>query len=63
LIRINIDEVNGKKLVPVIFTHGNGGQVKNSSGHCREMASHGYIVFGIDHNDGSCAYTEDQNGK
>lgn len=49
--------------MPVIFTHGNGGLVKNSSGHCREMASHGYIVFAIDHNDGSCAYTEDQNGK
>ena len=30
---------------------------------CRELASHGYIVFAIDHHDGSNHYTEDQNGE
>jgi hypothetical protein len=27
------------------------------------LASHGYIVFALDHHDGSNPYTEDSNGK
>ena len=27
-----------------------------------EMASHGYIVFALDHHDGSCPYTENMAG-
>ena len=29
---------------------------------CREIASHGYIVFNIDMHDGSCRYTEKKDG-
>ena len=28
-----------------------------------EFASNGFLVLALDHHDGSCAYTEDQNGK
>jgi hypothetical protein len=28
-----------------------------------EFASHGFLVLALDHHDGSCAYTEDQDGK
>jgi len=30
--------------------------------HLRELASQGYIVFAIDHLDGSCGYTELKDG-
>lgn len=30
--------------------------------HCRELASQGYIVFALDHHDGSCNYTEKVDG-
>lgn len=55
---------NHTKLSPVIFSHGfachSGGYV----GHMRELASHGHVVFGIDHLDGTCTYTETKkNGK
>ena len=28
-----------------------------------ELASHGYVVFSFNHNDGSCGYTRTQNGR
>ena len=31
-------------------------------GHNREFASHGYITFALDHHDGSCMYTEKEDG-
>ena len=32
------------------------------SGTCRNFASHGYIVFIMDHHDESSLYIEDKNG-
>jgi predicted dienelactone hydrolase len=46
------------KLVPIIFSHGTASQAASYSLHQIEMASHGYVVFGIDHDDGTCFYTE-----
>ena len=51
------------KLVPMIFSHGTASQAASYSLHQIEMASHGYIVFGIDHDDGSNLYTESKSGK
>lgn len=31
-------------------------------GHYMEMVSHGYIIFAIDHKDGSNGYTENKDG-
>jgi hypothetical protein len=31
---------------------------ENYSVSSSELASHGYIIFSIDHHDGSCRYTE-----
>ena len=52
----------GVKLMPVIFSHGNWGNSALYTGHCQELASHGYIVFAIDHNDHSNLYTEKKGG-
>ena len=57
------EDQNAHKLVPMIFIHGFGSQGWNHSGQCRELASHGYIVFNIDMHDGSCTGTETADGK
>lgn len=51
------------KLCPIVFSHGMKGSRCMYSTICQEMASHGYIVFALDHHDGSCPYTEDRSGK
>ena len=33
------------------------------TGFMRELASFGYVVIGMDTHDGSCAYTEKENGE
>jgi predicted dienelactone hydrolase len=48
--------------VPIILSHGLTGSRALYSTAGRELASHGYIVFILDHHDGSCAYTEDSTG-
>ena len=52
-------DLNDNKLTPIIFSHGLTGNNYNYSGCHRELASHGYIIFSIDHLDGSCNYTRD----
>ena len=49
-------------LIPVIFLHGMTGTRTSYSGFCRDMASHGYIVFSIDHHDGSSSYSIKADG-
>lgn len=51
-----------KKLVPLIFSHGYGGNLHDYSTTCRMLASYGYLVITINHNDGSCSYTEKEDG-
>lgn len=45
-----------KKLIPLIFCHGISSNRTMHSGLCKDMASHGYIVFALDHEDESCTY-------
>ena len=54
---------NGKeKLVPVFFSHGLGASWHDYQMVGMEMASNGMLVLMIDHHDGTCKYTELENG-
>ena len=47
---------------PVVFSHGWTGDSSQYSGIARDLASHGYLVVAINHRDGSCFYTEREDG-
>lgn len=49
-------------LAPIIFSHGVCAQASLHSGHLMQLASQGYIVFAIDHNDRSNMYTQLKKG-
>jgi len=51
-----------KQLIPVIFSHGMGSTRTMNSFMLCELASHGSMVFSIDHTDGSCAHFENEDG-
>lgn len=51
------------KMVPIIYGHGLCSNRGMHTGTGRDYASHGYIVFIIDHQDESCAYTDTSDGK
>ena len=55
-------DFEGKKLIPIIFSHGLTASRALYTAYCREFASNGYIVFALDHHDGSCHYTLDEDG-
>jgi len=50
-------------LIPIIFSHDISLCRYFYTFTCAELASHGYIVFAIDHHDGSCTFTTDSSGK
>ena len=49
-------------MIPIVFSHGLTASRSLYTTHCRELAACGYIVFALDHHDGSCHYTEDAEG-
>jgi len=51
-----------RPLIPVILCHGMTGSRTSQSGSCRDMASHGYIVFSLDHHDGSAHFSRTRDG-
>lgn len=51
-----------KSLIPVIFSHGMGSTRTMNSFMLCELASHGCMVFSVNHTDGSCAYFSNSNG-
>jgi hypothetical protein len=51
-----------KKLIPIVFSHGLTASRVLYQVTARELASHGYIIFLIDHHDGTCTYTENKRG-
>ena len=51
------DNEKYKLLIPVINCHGLTCHRTASSGFCRDLASNGYIVFSLDHHDGTCSYS------
>ncbi|CDW82360.1 platelet-activating factor acetylhydrolase [Stylonychia lemnae] len=52
-----------KPLIPIIFSHGLSSNRNWNSATYRNLASHGYIVFAIDHRDETSHYTEGADGK
>jgi dienelactone hydrolase len=55
-------EEGHKKLIPLIFLHGISSNRSMNTGTCKDLASHGYIVFTMDHEDGTCSYTKSEDG-
>ena len=51
-----------KKLVPIIFSHGLAASNKTYTAHCRELAANGFLVIAFNAHDGSCSYTEKKDG-
>mmetsp|Transcript_110 Transcript_110/g.109 ORF Transcript_110/g.109 Transcript_110/m.109 type:complete len:90 (+) Transcript_110:162-431(+) len=51
-----------KNLIPIVFSHGYSGFCQLYTCLCRELASAGYIVFSMGHQDGSGIYTTDRDG-
>ena len=51
-----------RKCVPIVFSHGLGSCRDQYTVCATELASHGYIVFLLDHHDGTCIYTETKSG-
>lgn len=60
-IKLN-DKFKNKNIIPIIVSHGLTLSRNFYSTMCIELASHGYMVFAIDHHDGSCCYTENATG-
>ena len=57
---MNINE-SVNEIIPIIISHGLTASRSLYTSLCSELASFGYIVFALDHHDGTCCYTEDQN--
>ena len=56
------NEAERKPLIPMTYSHGLTSCRTFQSGSCRDLASHGYIVFSIDHHDGTCNYSRLKSG-
>lgn len=52
-----------KPLVPIVFSHGLTASANQYSRILSDLARHGYLVFGIDHLDGSCLHTVNAAGE
>ena len=51
--------LQNKKLPIMIFSHGVRGHRNIASGLCREFASQGFVVYSLEHNDGTAASSFD----
>ena len=52
-----------KPIIPIIYSHGYSANRTFQSSTCKDFASHGYIVFTMDHRDKSSSYIKDKDGK
>lgn len=58
-----VDELSAAPLIPIILSHGLTGNRTIYQLNGQELASHGYIVFMMDHLDGSNMKTTTKSGK
>lgn len=54
------EDIKSEALPVMIFSHGIRGHRNICSGLCREFASQGFVVYSIEHNDGTAACTYDE---
>ncbi|CDW85051.1 platelet-activating factor acetylhydrolase [Stylonychia lemnae] len=59
---IDVDFYN-KPIIPLVYCHGLSSNRTMHSGTCKDLASSGYMVFILDHKDGTSSYTYDKDGK
>jgi hypothetical protein len=52
---------DGVILIPILFSHGYGSHRNLYTGICKDLASHGCIVFSMDTTDGACCFTKGKN--
>ena len=57
------DDFKEKKIVPIFFSHGLTACANFYTSIQRDLAKNGYIVFSLNHLDGSCLHTVDKDGK
>mmetsp|Transcript_12485 Transcript_12485/g.14563 ORF Transcript_12485/g.14563 Transcript_12485/m.14563 type:complete len:381 (+) Transcript_12485:107-1249(+) len=62
-IRGNSATDNTEKLPVVIFSHGLGGSAEMYSKFCGDVASHGFIVIAVEHEDHSGSYFQNAEGE
>ena len=55
--------LEGDKIRPMIFSHGLSASKVFYSALYHKMAANGYLVIALNHQDGTCFFTIDQNGK
>ena len=60
---ITDSDINDRKITPIIFSHSLSSNRTMFSGICLDFASHGFMVFVMDHKDGSSSYTESEDGE
>jgi platelet-activating factor acetylhydrolase len=60
---MNAEPIRNKKFPLVVFSHGLGGSMEMYTQLCQQIASHGYLVVAMEHEDGSGAYAETPLGK
>ena len=56
------DDFLSKPLIPVIYCHGLCSNRTMHSGTAKDLASHGFIVFMLDHRDGTSSYVYNKDG-
>ena len=54
-----LSEENETQFPVIIYSHGNGICADTCSNICADLASFGYIVFALDHEDGTNIYAKD----
>jgi len=52
-----------KKLIPIVYCHGNQSNGEEAYGVSMILASHGYLVISLDFMDGTALNATDKNGK
>ena len=56
LIKLEENDKHQGKFIPLVFSHGVGNTMSWFSTICKDLASQGFIVYSIEHNDGTALH-------